>query len=86
MNIKFELASYSLVTEFIKSGIGIGLMTKEFIESELHDGSLFEIKTNPQIENRHIGLIYLKNKSLNRSSESFLKTLKEDLEQKNTRS
>lgn len=76
---KFELASYSLVTEFIKSGIGIGLMTKEFIESELHDGSLFEIKTNPQIENRHIGLIYLKNKSLNRSSKYFLKSLKEDI-------
>lgn len=76
---KFELASYSLVTEFIKSGIGIGLITKEFIEEELKEGSLFEIKTNPQIENRHIGLIYLKNKSLNRSSKEFIKSLNKDI-------
>jgi len=73
---KFELASYSLVTEFIKSGIGIGLVTKEFIEKELKDQSLFEIKTNPSIEKRHIGLIYLKNQSLNYAAKEFIKLLK----------
>ena len=72
---KFELASYSLVTEFIKSGIGIGLVTKEFIEQELNNGSLFEIKTTPVIENRHIGVMYLKNKSLNHCSKIFLESL-----------
>lgn len=72
---KFELASYSLVTEFIKSGIGIGLVTKEFVENELKEGSLFEIKTNPIINNRHIGVIYLKNKTLNRCSKELLKLL-----------
>lgn len=76
---KFELASYSLVTEFIKSGIGIGLATKEFIQDELKDGSLFEIKTEPSINNRHIGIIYLKNKSLNHCSKIFLKYLNNDL-------
>lgn len=72
---KFELASYSLVTEFIKSGIGIGLVTKEFVEQELNDGSLFELKTTPSFENRHIGVMYLKNKSLNRCSKIFLDSL-----------
>lgn len=73
---KFELASYSLVTEFIKSGIGIGLVTKEFIENELNNGSLFEIKLNPPIINRNIGMIHLNNKKLSRCAELFLELLK----------
>ena len=72
---KFELASYSLVTEFIKSGIGIGLVTKEFIENELNNGSLFEIKLNPPIINRNIGMIHLNNKKLSRCAELFLELL-----------
>lgn len=72
---KFELASYSLVTEFIKSGIGIGLVTKEFVEQELNDGSLFELKITPSFENRHIGVMYLKNKALNHCSKIFLDSL-----------
>ena len=73
---KFELASYSLVTEFIKSGIGIGLVTKEFVENEINDNTLFEIKTNPTIINRHIGMIYLKDKKFSHCTELFLELLK----------
>lgn len=72
---KFELASYSLVTEFIKSGIGIGLVTKEFIEDEINNNILFEIKTNPSINKRHIGMIYLKNKKLSHCAEIFIQSL-----------
>lgn len=79
LNPKFELASYSLVTEFIKSGIGIGLVTREFVLDELRDGSLFEVNVSPTTPNRQIGLIYLKNKVFNRCSSKFLEALKEDL-------
>lgn len=79
LNPKFELASYSLVTEFIKSGIGIGLVTCEFVLDELRDGSLFEVSVSPTTPNRQIGLIYLKNKVFNRCSSKFLKSLNEDV-------
>lgn len=81
LNAKFELASYSLVTEFIKSGIGIGLLTKEFINKELESGELFEIRTNPEIDNnsRNIGVIYLSQKSLSHCSLEFMKLLKEQI-------
>lgn len=79
LNPKFELASYSLVNEFIKAGIGIGLVTREFALDELKSGSLIEVNIKPSIPNRHIGLIYLRNKSFNRCSSKFLESLKEDL-------
>lgn len=75
LNSKFELASYSLVSEFIKSGIGIGLLTREFIKEELENNTLFELNTNFNLENRSIGIIYLKNKTLNRCSKEFIKLL-----------
>lgn len=73
-----ELASYSLVTEFTKIGLGIGLVTKEYLDNELTTGELIEIKTDPPIPTRHIGMMYLKNKSLSCSSNVFLKLLLKD--------
>ena len=75
---KFELASYSLVTEFTKIGLGIGYVTKEFTNDELDKDNLFIIKTEPEIPSRSIGIIISKNKVLNRCSQEFLKLLKKD--------
>ena len=72
---EMELASHSLVTSFTKIGLGIGYTTKEFIESDLKEGSLFEIKTIPAIPSRQIGAAYLKQKQLNKASLTFLELL-----------
>ena len=76
LNPKMELASSSLVTEFIKSDFGVGLVTKEYLSDELEKKELFEIKTIPEITNRHIGYIYLKIKCLSPASKAFLQMLK----------
>lgn len=73
---EIELTSHSLVTNFTKIGLGIGLCTKEFIEEELKKEQLFELNVVPQLKKRYIGLIYLKNKTLNKSAKEFLKLLK----------
>ncbi len=49
-----ELTSYSLVLEFAKIGFGIGFITKKFVEEELKNKSLYEIKTTPEIPKRKI--------------------------------
>lgn len=73
---EMELASYSLVDEFTKMGLGIGYLTKEFIEEELNNKELFEIKTTPKIPKRQIGIIYPDNKLLSKSSTKFVELLK----------
>ena len=73
---EMELASYSLVDEFTKMGLGIGYLTKEFIEEELNNKELFEIKTSPKIPKRQIGIIYPDNKLLSKSSTKFVELLK----------
>ena len=63
LNPNMELASYSLVTEFTKIGFGIGYLTKEYIQDELKNKELFEIKLQEKIPRRSIGIAY-SNKNL----------------------
>ena len=76
---EMELASHSLVTAFTKIGLGIGYATKEFLKKDLKEQTLFEIKTNPIIPPRQIGATYLKQKQLNKASQTFLNLLKENI-------
>ena len=73
-----EIVSYNLVVEFIKAGFGIGYVTKEFINKELLDNELFEIKVTPEIPSRDLGIITLKNNNLNYASAKFIQLIMED--------
>lgn len=77
---EMELASYSLVIHFAKIGLGIGLVTKNFIKDELKKRELFELNTVPKLNKRYIGLTYSKNKVLNRSAKMFLQLLENEKE------
>lgn len=80
LNPEMELASYSLVDEFTKMGLGIGYLTKEFIKEELKNNTLFEVKTTPKIPKREIGIIYCENKLLSKSAKKFVELLEEKKE------
>jgi len=76
LNPDIELASYSLVNEFVEIGFGIGYLVKEFISDKLDSGELFEVKVKPEIPSREIGLVYSSNKSLSMSASKFIDLLK----------
>lgn len=57
---KTEIVSYNLIMDFVKSGFGIGYATREFIRDELEKKELYEIRINPKIPSRYIGLVTLK--------------------------
>lgn len=58
---KLEIASATLLEDFVKIDLGVGLVTKEFAQKELDEGSIFEVKTNPMIPSKYFALITLKN-------------------------
>ena len=64
-SIKFdtiiEIASSSLLIDFVKIGFGVGLITREYIKEELECGSLFELNVNPSIPTKKFGIVKLKN-------------------------
>lgn len=60
-NAYINLASHSLVYEFVKQGFGIGLVIKEFIKDELDDNDLYEIKISEPLQPLNLILIVNKN-------------------------
>ena len=56
-----ELASYTLVVEFTKIGLGIGYATKEYIKNELENQELFELNIKEKIPTRYVGIALAKN-------------------------
>ncbi len=56
-----ELASHSLVSEFVKIGFGIGYVTRDYIKDAIINKELFELKLNEKIPNRYIGIALSKN-------------------------
>lgn len=61
LNIKpqNEIVSYNLVMDFVKAGFGIGYATKDFILDDLENQKLFEIKMEPTVPKRHIGIVLI---------------------------
>lgn len=72
---EIELASLELMTELAKSGIGIACIPREFVKHELEDGSLVEIKTNPALPSRAIGLALPKTDSMTFAVKEFIKLI-----------
>lgn len=70
-----NLASYTLVVEFTKIGLGIGYATKDYIEKELKNNELYEIKTIPSIPPREIGIAYLNNTVPNFSAKKLIEII-----------
>lgn len=74
---EIELASLELMTELAKAGMGIACIPKEFVKKELADGSLIEIKTNPTLPTRAIGLALPKTDNLTFTVKEFIRMLGE---------
>lgn len=58
---KMEVVSYNLIMDFASAGFGIAYATKEFIREEIKNKKLYEIKVNPPVKKRYIGLVTLNN-------------------------
>ena len=61
-----EILGTSLITQLVKNGLGISILTKEFIEEELKNQELFEIQLEQELETRHLTIITYKNKPLSK--------------------
>ena len=70
-----ELASYSLVVEFAKIGMGIGYATKEYIKDEIKNKKLFELNIKEKIPSRYIGIALSKNHIPNFSTKKFIEII-----------
>lgn len=79
LNIKpsMEILGTSLITQSVKQGMGISILTKEFISEELERNELYEIKLNQKLESRQLAIQYLKDTKLKKETQYLIDLLKE---------
>ena len=76
---EIELASLELMVQLAKNGIGIACIPREFVLHELNEEkSLVEIKTNPTLPTRAIGLALPKKENLTFAVKEFIKLIAKD--------
>lgn len=76
INYIMNIASSSLLIEFVKAGYGIGFVTKLYVEEELKSNELFELNIMPKIKPYKFGIMKLRNNKLSICSEKFIKSIK----------
>lgn len=75
LTTKLEIGSANLLEEFVKIGLGIGLVTKEYVQKELDNNELFEVKTIPQLAEKKFGIITLKDSMHSFGTNQLIKLL-----------
>lgn len=76
-NNNIESSSYTLISEFAKIGLGVGICTKEYIENDLNNKTLFEIKLKEKLPERFIAIATLKNQMTSFSTKKLIEIIKE---------
>ena len=77
MTSKLEIASYALIEELVKIGLGIGLVTKEYVEKEIDNEDIFFIKTNPPLPCLDFSLFTLKDSHHSFAANRLIEMIKE---------
>jgi DNA-binding transcriptional LysR family regulator len=72
---EIELGSVDLLIEFAKIGFGISFVTREFVEKELREGTLFEVKLKETIPPVNTGIITLKKMPLSQAAAEFVRRM-----------
>jgi len=70
-----ELASYSLVVEFARIGLGIGYVTEDYIKDDLNNKKLYKLKLKEKIPERYIGIALSKNNIPNFSTKKMIEII-----------
>ncbi|MBP3703028.1 MAG: LysR family transcriptional regulator [Lachnospiraceae bacterium] len=74
-----EISTMDLLIEFAKIGLGVACVIREFVERELNDGTLVEIKIPEPIKKRSIGFAYKKQGINQNSVDTFLQSIHNSL-------
>ena len=67
-----EVGSWDLMKRLVLRGMGVGVIPREYATSQLENGSLFEIKTDPTLPVRSVGMLLPKNAPISYALHSFI--------------
>ena len=73
-----EVGSWDLMKRLVRRGMGIGVIPREYAQGALADGTLYEVKTDPVLPARSIGMLLPKNQPLSYALHSFIQYFRKE--------
>ncbi len=70
-----EVGSWELMKRLVASGMGVGVIPREYIRRQVEEGSLFEVKTDVALPVRSIGMVLAKNAPVSYALHCFIEGL-----------
>ncbi len=70
---EIECKSLELMIQLAKNGVGIACVPREYIKRELEEGALLEIKTDPELPARSVGIAFPKGQPKSFAVKEFFK-------------
>jgi DNA-binding transcriptional LysR family regulator len=67
-----EVGSWDLMKRLVASGMGVGVIPREYVQDKMQSGEVFEVKTEPCLPTRSVGMILLKEQSIPYALREFL--------------
>ena len=67
-----EVGSWDLMKRLVLRGMGVGVIPREYATGQLENGSLFEVKTDPTLPVRSVGMLLPKNAPVSYALHSFI--------------
>ena len=74
-----EVGSWDLMKRLVIRGMGVGVIPREYAKHRLDDGSLFEVKTDPVLPARSVGMLLPKDRSVSYALHCFLDYFREQV-------
>ncbi|MCM3746936.1 LysR substrate-binding domain-containing protein [Paenibacillus pasadenensis] len=71
----FELNSLDMLAEFTERGYGVSFLPRAYVEPQLKDGTLVELRTEIPLPDRQIGVATRKHSTPSMAAKSFLELL-----------
>lgn len=80
---EFELATSDMIVQFALRNLGVGSVMRQFAESELESGKLFELRFNKMIPKRKFCIVTMENAPLSVAAQNLLKIIFGENDKKN---
>lgn len=71
-----EVGSWDLMKRLVQSGMGVGVIPREYAARGLTEGELYEIKTDPVLPARSVGMLLPKNQPVSYALHSFIQCVR----------
>ncbi len=69
---KMEIGSWDLMKRLVIRGMGVGVIPREYVKKRLEDKSLYEVKTDPALPARSVGMVLPKNAPISYALRVFI--------------